>query len=117
MRADFAGAALGLSGIALVGLWLITLPWMTKYRQSSKWFRDVAVVGGLAALLSSAGHLLLLFRAHHLSRVTFIELQIISFVLGGMWMGLLFSLLFSAEFWEPRRPSHWRTQMLRKRQV
>jgi len=117
MRADLAGVAIGLFGIAVVGIWLVALPWTRKYRRSSRWFRDVAVAGGLAALLSSGGHSLLLFRAHHLSRVTFIELQIISFVLGGMWMGFLFSLLFSAEFWEPRRPSHWRTHMLRKRQV
>jgi hypothetical protein len=110
-------AVVGLSAMAVVGLWLVTLPWMTTYRRSSKWFRDVAVAGGFAALVSSGGHSLLLFRPQYLTRVTFFELQIVCFVLGGMWMGLLFSLLFSAEFWEPRRPSIRRDRMLRKRQV
>jgi hypothetical protein len=114
---EIAIALVGLSAIAVVGLWLITLPWMAKYRHSSKWFRDVAIAGGLAALVSSGGHSLLLSRPQYFTRVTSLELQIVSFVLGGMWMGLLFSLLYSAEFWEPRRPSVWRDRMLRKRQV
>src|SRR5437870_1677124 len=58
-------AVVGLSAIAVVGLWIITLPWTKKYRHSSKWFRDVAVAGGLAAFVSSGGHSLLLFRPQH----------------------------------------------------
>jgi hypothetical protein len=117
MRAILTGAGIALLAIAIVGIWLIALPWTTKYRRSSRWFRDVAIAGGFAALLSSSGHALLLFHAHALSRVRFVELQTLVQVVSGMWMGLLFSLLFSAEFWEPRPPSHWRTRLLKGREI
>jgi hypothetical protein len=106
-----------LAAIAVVGFWLVILPWTSKYRHSSRWLRDIAVAGGIAALVSSGGHSLLLVHGHALERARFFELQVLSYLAGGMWMGLLLSLMFSAEFWEPRGPSHWKTQMLRSRKV
>jgi hypothetical protein len=105
MRADLIVAGIALFAIGIVGLWLLALPWTSKYRRSSRWFRDVAVAAGLAAVFSSSGHALVLFYGHALSRVTFLEMQILSQVVSGIWMGLSFSLFHSSDFWEPRPPS------------
>jgi len=48
---------------------------------------------------------LLVFRPHSFDQVAAYELRTAAVLLGGLWLGFLFSLLFSAEFWEPRRPS------------
>jgi hypothetical protein len=117
MRGEYAIAASFLIAIAAIGVWLIVLPWTAKYRRSSRWLRDVAIAGGIAALLSSSGHSVLLFYGHALDRARFLEVNVVSYLASGMWMGLLLSLVFSAEFWEPRGPSHWKTHMLRSRKV
>ena len=114
---DIAIAVVGLSAIAIAGLWLLTLPWTAKYRACSRWFRDVSVSAGIAALVSSGTYALLLSRSPSFSHVRLYELRTLACFASGMWMGLLLSLLGSVEFWEPRQPSTWRTQMLRKRQV
>src|SRR5438094_8852171 len=106
MRGEYVIAEAFLVAIAAIGVWLVVLPWTPKYLRSSRWFRNIAVAGGIAAVVSSSGHTLLLLHGHALDWARFFELQVVSYLAGGMWMGLLFSLVFSAEFWEPRGPFH-----------
>lgn len=113
---EIAVAVILLSGPVAIGLWLVALPWMARYRRSSRWFRDAALWGGIAAVASSTAHGLLVFRPHSFDQVTAYELRTAAVLLSGLWLGFLFSLLLNAEFWEPRRPSAWRTQMLKRRQ-
>jgi hypothetical protein len=69
-------------------------------------------LGGIAAVASSTAHGLLVFRPHSFDQVAAYELRTAAVLLSGLWLGFLFSLLLSAEFWEPRRPSAWRTPIL-----
>jgi hypothetical protein len=97
------GISLALGAIAVSGLWLIFLPFRRIY--SSPWFRQVAVSCGIAGLLSTAGHALLLLQPHRFDHVRHFEVQTISMVLGGVWLGLLISLFCSSELWGSRSMS------------
>jgi hypothetical protein len=116
MSTDLIGIGIFLIVIAIIGFWLLVLPWTSKYRRSSRWFRDIAVFAGVAAVLSSV-HALLLLDGHSLSPVTFLEMKILAPVAFGTWIGLSLSLFHSSEFWEPRRPSPWRTRALKSRKI
>src|SRR5438128_1849125 len=97
------GIALALGAIAISGLWLIVLPFLR--RSSSRWFQQVSVSCGVAALLSTSGHTLLLLQPHRFDHVRHFEVQTLSMVLGGVWMGLLISLFFSRELWDSHNVS------------
>jgi hypothetical protein len=58
------------------------------------------VTCGIAGLLSTAGHALLLLQPHRFDRARRFEVQTFSMVLGGVWLGLLISLLCSRELWD-----------------
>ena len=94
------GIAVVLSVIAGSGVFLAFLAFRRPH--SSRWFRQVTVTCGIAGLLSTAGHALLLFQPHRFDRVQHFEVQTISMVLGGMWVGLLVSLFCSRELWGSR---------------
>jgi hypothetical protein len=94
------GISLALGAIALSGLWLMFLPFRRTY--SSRWFPQVTVSCGIVGILSTAGHALLLLQPHRFDRVRHFEVQTISMVLGGVWLGLLISLFCSRELWDSR---------------
>jgi hypothetical protein len=114
---DLIGIGISLIVIAIIGFWLLVLPWTSKYRRSSRWFRDAAVFAGLAAVASSSVYALLVFDGHSFSPVTFLEMKISAPFAFGMWIGLSLSLFHSSEFWEPRRPSPLRTWALKSRKI
>jgi hypothetical protein len=117
MPADLIGIGITLFGIAIMGFWMMALPWTSKYRHSSRWFRDAAVFAGLAAVVSSGMYALLVFDGHSLSPVRFLEMKILAPFAFGVWIGISASLFNSSEFWEPRRPSPWRTRALARRKI
>jgi hypothetical protein len=100
---DAIGIAVSLSGISLVGIWFITLPFTATRRASSRWFRQVAITCGIAAVLSASGHALLFLQPHRFDRIQHFELQTASQFLGGLWLGLLLSLFWSEELWDSRK--------------
>ena len=89
---------MALSVIAISGLWLICLPFLR--RSSSRWFRQVAVGCGIAALLSTSGHALLFLQSHRFDQVRHFEVQTLSMIMSGFWLGLLLSLFCSRELWD-----------------
>jgi hypothetical protein len=117
MPTDLIGVGIALLVIAIVGFWLIALPWTSKYRRSSRWFRDVSVFAGIAVVLSSTVYAVLVFDGHSLSPITFLEMKILAPFAFGIWIALSLSLFHSSEFWEPRRPSLWRTRALKSRKI
>jgi hypothetical protein len=117
MPTDLIGVGIALLFIAIIGFWLVALPWTSKYRRSSRWFRDVAVFAGIAAVLSSSVYAVLVFDGHSLSPVTVLAMKILAPFASGLWIGCSLSLLHSSEFWEPRRPSVWRTRALESRKI
>ncbi|SRR6266498_688857 len=117
MSTDLIGVGIALLVIAIIGFWLMALPRTSKYRRSSRWLRDIAVFAGIAAVLSSSVYAVLVFDGHSLSPVTFLEMKILAPFAFGLWIGLSLSLFHSSEFWEPRRPSLWRTRALKSRKI
>ena len=99
------GVTFALGAIAITGVWLIIVPFTPKRRSSSPWFRQVAISCGIAALLSTAGHALLLLQPHRFDRIQHFELQTVSMVLSGVWAGLLMSLFCSQELWDSHSTS------------
>jgi hypothetical protein len=81
------------------------MPFTRKRRSSSRWFRQVAISCGITALLSATGHALLLLYPHSFDHVRHFELQTVSMILGGVWLGLLLSLFCSRELWNPHDTS------------
>ena len=107
---EVIGIAFALGAIALSGIWLMVLPFLRA--SSSRWFRQVAVSCGIAAVVSTAGHALLLLQPHRFDHVRHFEVQTLSMVTGGVWLGLLMSLFCSRELWNSRytSPTHAKEQ-------